>query len=333
MVPIDGTGANALCILLILKEYSDFDHPLTQQDIISKMKNEFGISIARNAVSRNLSILEQLGYRLSTRGDSRRGIYLSDREFTESETISLMDSVLSSRYIPENDAKSLIEKLSHLQPVHFRKRVPKVYTVSSFSHQRDTQFYYNLEILNECVSERIQVAFMYNRPQEDGKLHHVKTHREIVHPYALLCANSQYYLVCSNKNYNNLLHYRVDRITDIEPLGDRARDIREIPEAKNGFNAGEYSGKHIMMFSGKTQAIVFKIRRDMLPEVFDTFDIASARIQKIDDEYTKVTVFATPLGVKYWAMQFGDVCEVLSPQSLRDDILNMARNMAEKYSG
>jgi len=38
----------------ILRDYSDRDHPLTQQDIIDKLESEYNLSMERRAVRRNL---------------------------------------------------------------------------------------------------------------------------------------------------------------------------------------------------------------------------------------------------------------------------------------
>ena len=42
----------------ILKEYSDCDHPMTQEDIAAKLENEYGIVIERKAISRNIPLWE-----------------------------------------------------------------------------------------------------------------------------------------------------------------------------------------------------------------------------------------------------------------------------------
>ena len=43
----------------ILKEYSDYDHPLTQDDIAAHLENDYGIIIERKAISRNISLLKE----------------------------------------------------------------------------------------------------------------------------------------------------------------------------------------------------------------------------------------------------------------------------------
>lgn len=49
----------------ILKDYSDYGHPLTQEDIAVKLENEYGIVIERKAISRNLSLLKEAESTLS----------------------------------------------------------------------------------------------------------------------------------------------------------------------------------------------------------------------------------------------------------------------------
>ena len=45
----------------IMKRYSDFDHPLTQEEIAGHLERDYGIVIERKAISRNLSLLREAG--------------------------------------------------------------------------------------------------------------------------------------------------------------------------------------------------------------------------------------------------------------------------------
>ena len=53
-----------LRILEILKKHSDIKHPLTQEDIIHRLKNDYGITLERKAISRNISLLREAGYEI-----------------------------------------------------------------------------------------------------------------------------------------------------------------------------------------------------------------------------------------------------------------------------
>ena len=51
-----------LRILQILERYSDSDHPLTQEEILKLLDEDYGIVIERKAVGRNISLLKEAGF-------------------------------------------------------------------------------------------------------------------------------------------------------------------------------------------------------------------------------------------------------------------------------
>lgn len=55
----------------ILHHYSDYDHPLTQEEIAARLEQDYGIVIERKAISRNLSLLKEAGVEIASgRGGS-----------------------------------------------------------------------------------------------------------------------------------------------------------------------------------------------------------------------------------------------------------------------
>ena len=65
----------------ILKEYSDYNHPLTQDYIAKKLESDYGIVIERKAIGRNISLLKEAGIEIES---VRAGAYLEEREFEDS---------------------------------------------------------------------------------------------------------------------------------------------------------------------------------------------------------------------------------------------------------
>lgn len=167
------------------------------------------------------------------------------------ELLVLIDSVLSSRYIPAGDAARIIQKLGSLSNHYFKEKIPHVQTVKEWNHQRNKEFFWSLEILSEAIDRRKQVAFIYSKPQEDGELHPLRTEKDRVHPYKLICTNGQYYLIGSYGAYDNLRHYRIDRMTDIEILDRQARDVKTIDGYEHGLDAAKYAAEHGFMHGAK----------------------------------------------------------------------------------
>lgn len=57
--------ANAICLLEVLKEYSDAEHILPMREIIAKMQSLYGIKIDRRTVYGAVALLIEIGYDIS----------------------------------------------------------------------------------------------------------------------------------------------------------------------------------------------------------------------------------------------------------------------------
>ena len=114
--------SNIICILQILKEYSDAEHILQMKDIISKMNNIYGMSVDRRTVYGAVEALNLFGYDISTFEENGKGYFLRTREFEQSEIRLLMDRVYSLHYIPEKQTADLLSKLQNGLSIHQRKQ-------------------------------------------------------------------------------------------------------------------------------------------------------------------------------------------------------------------
>ena len=91
-----------LRILQILERYSDSEHPLTQEEILKLLDEDYGIVIERKAVGRNISLLKEAGIDIES---ERNGSYLASRTFDDTEIQLLIDSVLASKHLAVKQSK------------------------------------------------------------------------------------------------------------------------------------------------------------------------------------------------------------------------------------
>ena len=110
-------------ILDILKEYSDEDHHLTQQEILRLLKLKYDVEYDRRSVKSNVEALKAFGYDI----DMEDGYCLLERDFDESELRLLIDSVLFSKNISQSVAQSLISRLKEQGNRYFRAKVPHIH--------------------------------------------------------------------------------------------------------------------------------------------------------------------------------------------------------------
>lgn len=157
-----------LCILEILREYSDEDHPLTQAEILKKLYTRYGIECERKSVGASVQSLIDFGCDIKRCG--KRGCYLNARELEDSEITFLIDAVFTSKSITEKQAKEVAKKISFIQSQYKRKRYNYICKADEISRTSNKTFFYNLDIIGEAIDNGLQIMFKYNIFGANGKL-------------------------------------------------------------------------------------------------------------------------------------------------------------------
>lgn len=311
-------------ILQILRHHTDERHPLTQQQIIGLLKTEYGTEVERKAVSRNLTNLMEMGFEI----ERDNGIYLAGREFEDSELRLLIDSLLFSGHLPGKQRRELIEKLKGLGSKYFDAKVKHVRTLPEES-LANRQIFYTVEVLDEAISLKRQVSFMYNSYGLDRKLHPRREEAYLVNPYQMVAAGGHYYLICNYDKYDRLDHYRLDRMTEIKMLDTPAKPLREVT-GSTSLDLPKHMAEHIYMFAGESLRVTFRAKKAILNDVMDWFG-TQASFSNGTEETFDVSVLVNRRAMFCWALQYGPHVEVLEPEELREEIRCAVKEMMERY--
>ena len=314
-----------LRILQILEKYSNSDHPLMQDEIVYHLEHDYGMEIERKAVGRNISILKEAGYEIET--INKRGSYLVCREFDDAELRLLIDGVLASSHVTAKHSKELIEKLCNLSNVYFRSHVKNIHSANQWNKTDNNTLFYTVSVVDEAIERGKQVIFYYNKYGIDGKLHH--TSKPHASPYQLLLHNQHYYLMALNEKWKNITYFRVDRITEIRMAEENATPMSEVEGLEHGIDYRKLATSLPYMFHDKIERIEFYADESIVDQIIDWFG-DNVKFEK-NDNRLKVVVYASPMAMEYWAMQYLNYVEILAPASLRSTVKgNLARAM-EKY--
>ena len=322
-------------ILDILKKYTDEDHRLSQKEIGEILKNEYDMVVDRKSIKRNLMDLIDLGFEIEysesvrlvpnkVTGQLEESCFLSDfylvRDFTDSELRLLIDSLLFSKHIPYSQCKELIGKLEGLSNRYFRARVGHIRTMPDLS-LHSQQLFYTIEVLDEAISKGRQVSFTYNSYGTDKKLHPRKDgagniREYIVNPYQIAAANGRYYLICNYDKYDNVAHYRLDRITNMKLLPTPVKPMEQVKGLEHGFDL----------------PVTFRAKKYLLNDIIDWFGGGVTFFDETEEEVS-VRVRVNFAAMRRWALQYALHAKILSPASLaeqvREDIQAAGENYAE----
>ena len=256
-----------MLILEILKEYSDQEHRLTQQEIIRLLKSNYDMDWDRRSVKNNVMCLKELGYEISMED----GYYLLEREFDDAELRMLIDSVLFSKNLTQKQAKTLIEKLKGMGNRYFSAKVNHVSNLPELHHGDNKQLMYVLDTINEAISQHKKISFVYNKYGSDFKLHPKREEKYVVNPYQMVANNGFYYLIGNYDKYDDISHYRLDKMTCVEMLTEKMKPQNQVTGLEQGLNLPKHMAEHIYMFSGESVAINMLVDETIISELVDWF--------------------------------------------------------------
>lgn len=313
-------------ILQIFEKYSDFDHPLKQEDIARYLEEDYGIVIERKAIGRNISLLKEAGYDIE---QTRAGSFLEARDFEDSELRMLIDGVLSSKHIAPKYSKDLIERLCGLSNVYFKSHIKNIYSVNDWNKTDNIALFYNIDMIDLAIEKGVQIAFDYNKFGVDKKLHKSASHK--ASPYQLILHNQRYYLMALNERWHNMGFYRLDRISNITLVEDRPlTNIRTVEGYENGIDYKEIATGLPYMFTDKPQPIEFIAYKNIIDHIVDWFG-RDIKITEIDEATVKVELTASVLAMEHWAKQYLGFVEITKPLELREKIKDTLIEAIEKY--
>lgn len=315
-----------LRIWQILREESDYDHPMTQADLADRLEREYGIVIERKAVSRNISMLREAGVEVE---QGQRGVYLDRRDFEDAELRMLIDGVLSSKHITAKHSKELIERLCGQSNKYFKPHIRNVYSVNDWSKTENQALFYNIEVIDQAIEQGVMVSYNYNKYGADKKLHSSSYQR--VSPYQMILHNQRYYLMAYNEYFGNMVFHRLDHITNIKLRPEHPSvPLRTVKGYERGIDYKELASTMPYLFTDKPERVTFVAENGIIDQIIEWFG-KDVRILKKDDDHVEVSLTASLQAMEYWALQFIEHVEVTAPEELRERIRNTLEAGIRKY--
>jgi len=325
MTDLEPKKVAILRILQILQNETDFEHILTHESISKRLESDYGIVLERKAIGRNIQILKDIGFEIETSND---GCYLSKRTFEDSELHLLIDSVLSSRHIPVKYSKDLINKLCSLSNKYFRKHIQNIYSVNEWNKSENANLFYNIELIDEAIATGKMIEYDYNKYKSDKTLH--KTSFQRISPYLLILHNQRYYLMGYSSHWKHMCYHRLDRITNMVISKNTLTSITSIEGYESGINFKNLSSAMPYMYADNIEKVTFKTTEQMCDQIIDWFG-KDILISKENNTDITITLSVSHTAMLYWALQYCNDIEIISPQSLRNDIKNELKKAYAKY--
>lgn len=150
----------------------------------------------------------------------------------------------------------------------------------------------------------------------------------IVSPYQMAATNGRYYLICNCENHEGIVHFRLDRITNIRLLDTGARPAKLA--APGDLNLPKHMAEHLYMFSGKSVPVAFQAKKEILNDIIDWFGW-DVRFYDETEDTVCVRVTVNWSAMRHWALQYCRHVQILSPEDLRETVAGDLKNALNYY--
>lgn len=310
-------------ILEILNLYSSEDCKLTQKKIVYYLERDYDIKIHRNTLSKYIYELREEGYVV---GD--RGIYLK-RIFSNDEYRFLINSVMYSKSLWIENISSIVEKLKSIASPKMRKQINNTYIINEINHSDNKNIYDVVEKIYSAIEKNKKIEITICNYDVNGNLRN--RGKRIVSPYYVVFEKSRLYMICYSGR-KDIEPRRIDRISDVKILNEKRMEINKIEKYSNStFDIANYIKEHIYLYSGESERLVMKIKKKNIGDMIDWFG-KDYKILKEDEDNVTVRLKANTNAVYFWAMQYGSIAEILSPENLREKMKKGLEEMMAKYN-
>jgi hypothetical protein len=261
MTETKGKKALSLCILRVLEQHAGKSDPLSTRRIIEYLREDFGMTAERKAVGRNLILLQEMGFPLSSYQENGKGYYLK----TDAESVvhehdpAALDAFLRA---PRSE-RSAHEILRLSDPV-------PIYVSDEERIRQPESVLDTLDLLKQAIGQKVQVSFLYTVVRADGTKTPQRETPFTVSPYALFLAEGYYYVIVSISGYGRLLHYRCDLMEDVTLTEQPIREAETLIECSAGLDVAAYVNRTIYRTDVKETHTVL-CAGHLTGELLDTF--------------------------------------------------------------
>lgn len=188
--------------------------------------------------------------------------------------------------------------------------------------------YYNVDRLHEAIAKNRQICFKYyewnlNKERQFRK----NGEKYITNPMSLTWDDENYYLIAYSDKYDGLVHYRVDKMHEIQLLDN----LRAACDEVKNFDLAIYAKKVFGMFGGDDETVKVRFKNRLIGVVIDRFgrDII---IEKYGKEHfiAHLKVAVSPLFLS-WIICFGDSAKIVGPDRVAEQIVQLCNSVVEQY--
>ena len=343
-----------------LMKHSDEDNVVPTSELVAYLQ-EIGISAERRSIYRDIEeinkailIAEELAEDIDEACElieddedekaiiydkSKKGFYVRNRHYDLPDIRMLAECVYSAKFIDEKRAKRLTHVVCDLVSEHHAETIKRETFLADRVKTENTELYEIVSKINAAMSKTRgrkmhvpeKIKFKYLKYTIENGVKRVERRRGewyIVSPYKLLISEGYYYLIGYDDKMKKMLHYRIDRMKDVDLMGEE----RDGEEEYRALDFEAYLNEHFSMYHGVKEHITISAANRFLDTFVDRFGKTNAVYTKDGDEFFIIrTSVAVSDQFFAWLCGFGNSVRIVAPRIVKSKFKEYLDKMRRLY--
>lgn len=309
----NGTKNRLLCIIQLLKQHTDPEHPKSTVELIQMLKSKYDIEVSRNTICDDLKKLRESDLPIECEPSTQNIYHYDGYPFAISELKILIEIISSAKFITETISYNLIYKLLKLTTEENAAQLRKNISVEGYVKSDSCSGYYSVDTINKAINLQKKISFRYT----DYDIHMQKYvtndgNPYTLSPYELICDANYYYVRGYCDEYRSMRTFRLDRIAEQPTV---LSEVIKTPP-KN-YNPAEYKRTVFRMFdTEKTTKVELLCDVSTMKYIIDNFG-KDIRTEVTNDHAFKIHVkVCDSLTFYRWVFGFAGKIQIIGPENI-----------------
>lgn len=272
--------------------------------------------------------------------EHRKGYYVRKRHYKVDDIRLLAECVYSAKFIDEKRAKRLTHIVCDLVSEHHAETIKRETFLADRVKTENTELYEIVSKINAAMSRTRgkkshvpeKIKFKYLKYTIQNGIKRVERRRGdwyIVSPYKLMISDGNYYLIGFDDKNKKMLHYRIDRMKDVDLIGEE----RDGAEQFKALDFEAFLNEHFSMYQGKKEHILIRAKTFLLDTFIDRFGTKGVIYANDGDDYFTIRVSISVSDQFYgWICGLGNKVKIVSPNTVAHDFKEYINKIAMLYN-
>ncbi|MCD8109697.1 MAG: WYL domain-containing protein [Clostridiales bacterium] len=317
-----------LYLMRILMERTDENHMLTANELCDILQMEYDVPAERKSIYNDIAALQEFGLDVMQQKGSAPGYYIGSRAFELAELKLLVDAVQASKSITEKKTDELIRKLESLASHEEARQLQQQVFLYKRAKTENETVYYNVDYIHTAIYTNVQIRFRYTAwtkekevcLKRDGTFY-------VVSPWALTWNDENYYMIAYDAQADQLRHYRVDKMQQMELLSESRRGKEQFDH----FDIVAFEKRTFGMFGGRQEKVTLLCEDSLAGVILDRFGKDVMMVPQGEHAFRVSVDIAVSPQFFGWAAGLGIGVQILRPESVREEFLAYLQNICGNY--